>query len=187
MILYFLVALFLCVKLLLKATYCDGDSFRILLYSRLLANLYLFARCSASYSMSVILYLLSFDFRIIQGYLRFYGAGVSGKRSIVDKKNARKEKPNHNQFIYLLNLSKPRIRQVNRKESQTHDQSLSFKSLIDCSTHASESQGKYRYCRAHLPFLSRLPLSSINANFRKIDASQFQNCTCLIVCYAYRR
>jgi hypothetical protein len=137
MILYFLVALFLCVKLLLKAQYCDGGSFRILLYSRLLANLYLFVRCSASYSMSVILYLLSFDFRIIQGYLRFYGAGVSGKRSIVDKKNARKEKPNHNQFIYLLNLSKPRIRQVNRKESQTHDQSLSFKSLIDCSTHAS--------------------------------------------------
>jgi hypothetical protein len=82
----------------------------------------------------------------------------------------RKSQTTINLSIYL-NLSKPRVQQVNRKESQTHDQSLSFKSLIDCSTHASESQGKYRYCRAHLPFLSRLPISSINANFRKIDAS----------------
>jgi hypothetical protein len=74
---------------------------------------------------------------MILGYLWFYRAGVSCERSIVDKKNARKKiQPKKS------NLSKPRIQQVNQKESLAHNQSLSLRTFIHCSTRASKSQGK---------------------------------------------
>lgn len=47
----------------------------------------------------VILYLYSFDFRTIPGYLRFFGAGVRGERLFVDKKI--QERKSQQQLIKL--------------------------------------------------------------------------------------
>lgn len=51
----------------------------------------------------VILYLYSFDFRTIPGYLRFFGAGVRGERLFVDKKiqERKSQQPNSKQVIKL--------------------------------------------------------------------------------------
>jgi hypothetical protein len=52
----------------------------------------------------VILYLYSFDFRTIPGYLRFFGAGVRDERLFVDKKEIQERKsqqPNSKQLIKL--------------------------------------------------------------------------------------
>jgi hypothetical protein len=51
----------------------------------------------------VILYLYSFDFRTIPGYLRFFGAGVRGERLFVDKKiqERKSQQPNSKQLIKL--------------------------------------------------------------------------------------
>jgi hypothetical protein len=41
----------------------------------------------------VILYLYSFDFRLIPGLLWFFGAGVRGERLFIKQEDTRKEKP----------------------------------------------------------------------------------------------
>jgi hypothetical protein len=51
----------------------------------------------------VILYLYSFEFRLIPGYLRFIGAGVRGERFFVNKKipERKSQQPNSKQLIKL--------------------------------------------------------------------------------------
>jgi hypothetical protein len=79
---------------------------------------------SIVHQFPVIPYLYSFDFRMIPGYLRFYGAGVRGERSIVDRKvQGRKS---HTTTL-KTNLSwASQGFNMDRNGSQSHDQSLSL-------------------------------------------------------------
>jgi hypothetical protein len=71
----------------------------------------------------VILYLYSFDFQTIPGYLRFFGAGVRGERLFVDKKiqERKSQQPNSKQLIKLEQANdSTRIGTI-----QSHETSLS--------------------------------------------------------------
>ena len=106
----------------------------------LLANLR--AVLSHRTPIPVLLYLYSFDFRTIPGYLRFFGAGVRGERLFVDKRY-KKGKANNQIQNNLSNLSKPMIQHGSERFKVTRPVSQ-FGPGIVCSSHANTSQGKYR-------------------------------------------